>query len=272
MRKQIEGELAKSETRLRRITDNMLDVINETDGDIKITYVSPSVKELLGYSPEDLIGNQFYDFIHPEDRSDVDEAILQAISNPDEKLALTQEFRLKHLQKGYIWVEAVTRFLFDAEGNIERSITVSRDITERKRIQDAETKARKMAEALQVAGIALSSSLQFDQVLKMILEQAAQVVSFDSASVLLLEDNDLVIMNTLGFPDAVKLIGNRITITGNNPNKMVIKRENLLLLMTFAENMKVLKCRILPGFIPGWESHCNTRIAYWEFWHFMVTR
>ena len=52
--RRIEKALQKSEKRLNMIADNMLDVISQTDSDGVFQYVSPSIKDLLGYEPEDI--------------------------------------------------------------------------------------------------------------------------------------------------------------------------------------------------------------------------
>lgn len=221
-RRRMEYELEANARRLQRITDNMLDVIIELDSHKLIKYVSPSIKELTGYSPAEKINKSMTEFIHPDDCAICDAAIKKALQSGETRTVLTQEYRIKHKQRGYIWIEMVGHFMLDDAGQLESIITVNRDVTERKRIQDAEFKARRMAEALKEASIALNSTLQFDQVLKIVLEQARKVVAFDSASVLLLKNNEMVVMSTLGFSSSINLVGTSFSIDENSPNIQVI--------------------------------------------------
>ena len=68
--KQAVEALRKSEEQLRLITENTTDNIAITTFDLKATYiyVNPSVKAVLGYDPEDLLGKSFFYFIHPDDK------------------------------------------------------------------------------------------------------------------------------------------------------------------------------------------------------------
>jgi diguanylate cyclase (GGDEF)-like protein/PAS domain S-box-containing protein len=222
-RKHAEDELARSENQLRRITDNMLDVIMEIDAQMHLSYISPSVKDLLGYPPDELIGRSIYDFVIPADHIEIQNGISTALNQVDSKTALINEFRCKHASKGYIWLEVVIHYLKNSEGNFEGAIAVCRDITDRKRLYEAEKKAQRVTEALRQVGLVLSSTLQLDQVSKLILEQANQVLSFDSASVLLVDEDSMVILNTFGFPPNVELAGSRFSLNDNNPNRVVFE-------------------------------------------------
>lgn len=59
--------LRSSEQRLRSVTDNVSDVIYRRRPDGTITYASPSVRAVLGYAPEEVVGMNFRDFAHPGD-------------------------------------------------------------------------------------------------------------------------------------------------------------------------------------------------------------
>jgi len=70
---------------------------------------------------------------------------------------------------------------------------------ERVRLFSAERKQRELAEALQRAGVALSESLDFDTVLDRLLQQIEQVVPFDSANVMLVEDGRVRVTRMRGY-------------------------------------------------------------------------
>ena len=69
-RTKTEAALRRSEEIFRLITDYSMDNIALTTFDLKAKYIfiSPSVKPVLGYEPDDLLGRSFWEFIHPDDR------------------------------------------------------------------------------------------------------------------------------------------------------------------------------------------------------------
>ena len=62
-----EGALRKSEERYRSLVENMSDIVFTLDTEGSITYISPAVKDLSGYEPEELVGKSFSQYIHPDD-------------------------------------------------------------------------------------------------------------------------------------------------------------------------------------------------------------
>ncbi len=66
-RKQAEQAILESEARFRMLAENGSDILAHSALDGRVTYVSPSVEHRLGYTPEDVVGRQFTDFVHPDD-------------------------------------------------------------------------------------------------------------------------------------------------------------------------------------------------------------
>jgi len=137
-RKEMEQSLRENADGLRRLTDNMLDVISESDGNSKIIYISPSVSTVLGYAPDALVGTDFTDLIHADYRPQIVQEIrrtyLAAKSGgpPTSKY----EYPVRHADGNYVWAESISRFLFDEKNRFITAITVSRDITTRKLAED----------------------------------------------------------------------------------------------------------------------------------------
>ncbi len=97
-------------------------------------------------------------------------------------------------------------------------------------LYEAERKRREMAEALREATMALSSTLDRNQILGRILEQLKKVVDYDSASLQLLVGDRLVIIAGRGFPDIGKVKGLSFPLSGDNPNRHVIESRQPLIL------------------------------------------
>lgn len=131
-RKQAEEALRESETRYRLLAENMNDLVCLHDLDGRYIYVSPSCETLLGYRYEDMLGQDPYGFIHPDDRDRVyQEAHSPAIQGKPAPIT----YRIRQKSGTYIWFETLTRPILDATGKIVQLQTTSRDVTERIQVQ-----------------------------------------------------------------------------------------------------------------------------------------
>jgi len=136
-KKLAEAALRKSEEQLRLITENTSDNIAITTFDSKATYiyVNPSVKSVLGYEPEDLLGKSFFDFIHPEDKKVLFPLLKKYINLKIKKLLFgkeitiseTIEFRFKNKTGDWRFMQSTVNI---AEKQL---LAVTRDITEQKK-------------------------------------------------------------------------------------------------------------------------------------------
>ncbi len=124
-RRQFEEALRESEERLRRITDNMLDMILQVDTQGIIQYASPSTWSVLGHLPDRLIGKSVYTWLHPDDF----DRVVGSFQTMDRI-----EYRYQHAEGHYIWVETISSLLFDSDA-VSGFIFASRDITERKQVE-----------------------------------------------------------------------------------------------------------------------------------------
>src|SRR5450759_217756 len=132
-RQEIEENLRASEEHLRQVTINMLDMVSQCDSRGVLNYLSPSCKAILGYEPEELMGKFAFDLVHPEDLS-IFKSIIQRSVN--EHLIRKIEYRSRHADGHYIWLETVSKFMFDELGKSLGVIFGSRDITDRKRNEE----------------------------------------------------------------------------------------------------------------------------------------
>lgn len=125
--------LQDSEANLRRITDNMFDVITEIGPDGIILYASPSHKWVLGINPNTLIGKFIFEGLHPDDMAEGLSIFSQAVAEgvkPDSFI-----LRYKHANEEYLWMECVSSILRDDKGEFSGAILSSRDVSRRKRME-----------------------------------------------------------------------------------------------------------------------------------------
>ncbi len=130
--KRAEEALRSSEERLREITDNMRDGIVLVNRGGVVNYVSPSCRNLLGYSPELLPAIAYLDLVHPEDRRYLLYEVNQAIKKQS---SVRLEFRCRHAQGYYIWLEAVGNVLIGNNNHYKGLVVAFRDIEARKQAE-----------------------------------------------------------------------------------------------------------------------------------------
>jgi PAS domain S-box-containing protein len=139
--------LREAENSLRQITENMQDMLLLTDTNLVCTYASASHKWILGYEPKEMVGKTVYDFIHPDDWTKAREAAEKAFKDTS---GGKMEVRVKRADESYILSEGIGKILKDENGQITGTVLTSRDITERRRIEQAlkesEEKYRKLFE------------------------------------------------------------------------------------------------------------------------------
>lgn len=122
-------ELEESRNRYRLLADNVSDMLVKHDPDLTVTFVTPSSKEMLGYQPEELVGQSFADFVYPEDHSEVANHVQEALNGKHIRFTT----RLKKKSGEYIWVEASAR-AFQNNHGVEL-IAVIREINTQKQIE-----------------------------------------------------------------------------------------------------------------------------------------
>ncbi len=131
----IEEDLRKSEERYRMIAENARDMIWTLDLSGRITYVSPSVKSLRGFTPEEAMEQSLTETVSPESvkiiTADMEAILRESTEKPSKR---TQVHEIEYLCKdgSRIWMEAGSSGLYDSSGRLLGLLGASRDITERK--------------------------------------------------------------------------------------------------------------------------------------------
>lgn len=138
-RKRAEEKLQISEALYRQLTEDMIDVIWKADKNLYFTYISPSVKRALGFLPEELIGHHIFELFTQEGISTSKERMRQR--EEDQKAGKYEEYSLLELQHkrkdgSLIWGEIISKPELDENKNIIGYHGISRDITQRKELQE----------------------------------------------------------------------------------------------------------------------------------------
>lgn len=153
-RKQGEEALQRIQKRLEHIISSNPAVIYSFDvADHRIqgiSWVSNTVKEILGYTPDEVRGeNWWFGNIHPEEVNRVRESIQRALFNQEHN---ADEFRFRHRDGSYRWVRSEMRLLRDGEGRPVEVVGSWSDITQRKHLELQILQAQKMEAVGKLAG------------------------------------------------------------------------------------------------------------------------
>ncbi|MCT7995005.1 PAS domain S-box protein [Laspinema olomoucense] len=133
-RKLAEKAVTQSEAKWRSLIQNSSDMITILEPDGTIRYHSPSVERILGYYPEELIGQKTSVFVHPDDVEKVKETYQMLTNHPD--LIMKIEYRVQRATREILYFESIGRNLL-AETAVNGLVINSRDITSHKIAEEA---------------------------------------------------------------------------------------------------------------------------------------
>ncbi len=143
--KLIERELSDRERQFRLLAENATDIIARLNFDGILLYVSPSCQSILGYSSTDMRGERIMDYIYPDDIKPTQTQFAAMIASKS-KAARHIEYRFRHKDGHWIWLEANPKLVLDDSGYPLEFVDVVRDITDRKALEADSLLARQEAE------------------------------------------------------------------------------------------------------------------------------
>ena len=151
-RKRMEQAVRESEERYRLLAENVSDVIWMMNLDLKYQYVSPSIKRMRGFTPEEFIGISAKETLSEKSFTLIAERLVQELEversgGADPGRVITLELEMKKKDGSWMWAEVKITFMRDSEGKAIGILGVTRDISERKRVEEA---LREASEKLQV--------------------------------------------------------------------------------------------------------------------------
>jgi PAS domain S-box-containing protein len=148
-RQRAEQEVTSTARHFQSLIENGLDIITVLGSDGTVRYESPSVERVLGYRPEELLGVNAFDLVHPADIAATGEVFRSVVREPGRNAAV--EVRFRHKDGSWRTLETVGKSVAtDNDGVIV--IINSRDITDRKRLEEDLIRAQKLESLGTLAG------------------------------------------------------------------------------------------------------------------------
>ncbi|MDQ3079052.1 MAG: EAL domain-containing protein [Pseudomonadota bacterium] len=124
--------LFERERAYRFVADNVRDVVFRCSDKGRVEFVSKSVRNLLGFSPEELIGRPVSELLHPGDVAEAGRRFADQVARKRSSNKIHWEHRLLRKDGTAVWIECAPRLVFDSNARLIGWVDVIRDITARR--------------------------------------------------------------------------------------------------------------------------------------------
>ncbi|MCD4675245.1 MAG: PAS domain S-box protein [Desulfobacula sp.] len=135
--------LKYSEEYFRALIENVTDIVTITDYKGNFIYTSPSIKRILGYNPDDLIGKNVFDYVHPDEKKLIFKHFQKRVRSEISRQFI--EFQFKHNDGYWCTLESMGNNLL-AHPAVKGFVINSRNISKRKLAQEALKKSHQELE------------------------------------------------------------------------------------------------------------------------------
>ncbi len=213
-RKRAEEKIRKSEQKYKLVAEKITDIIWTMDQNLRTTYVTPSIKMVLGFSQEERMRQPVEQMLTPDSLRLALETFARELASekrgdgvPDRIVTLTLEYY--HKDGSTRWMETVMSPLRNRRGVAMAIHGVSRDITERKKMLEALRESQELYTKLVntvpdiIVQMDINGNILFisDYALKISGYTREEIEGQNMLKFVSPEDHDLVIQNTLLMMD-----------------------------------------------------------------------
>ncbi|HEY6319068.1 MAG TPA: PAS domain S-box protein, partial [Acidimicrobiia bacterium] len=150
-----DAAIRRLERRSRALVDNSQDLLSIYDDTGRFVYASPSHERVVGYAPEELLGRQAIELIHPAEREDVAAAFAGQIL--EHRPPVPVEHRIRHRDGSWRWIESIAVNLLD-DPAIGGVLVDGRDVTDRRRAELVAAEQARILEGV-ARGVPLTTTL-----------------------------------------------------------------------------------------------------------------
>ncbi|MCK1732392.1 diguanylate cyclase [Bradyrhizobium sp. 138] len=134
-RQKMAAALVAKEADFRLLAEQSGDMVMRIGIDRQVLYASPSSARVLGWAPNELVNTSTLAGINPADLARVEQAISALMDGEAEEARIT--YRTRHRERSEVWIETALRVTRSPQsGDINGVVAISRDMTERKDLED----------------------------------------------------------------------------------------------------------------------------------------
>ena len=190
-RMRAEETLKESEDRYRLLADNVSDIIMLMDVNLKVSYFSPSITSVLGYSVEEALAGPMEGRMTP---ASIDEAIRQFRAGlarekrrPGSASGQTLELEMIHKDGSIVIIEMIASFIRDKNGKPAGILGILRNITERKKAEEKIALNTQHIKAILNVAQMINQTPTMNKMLASALDKLNEVMSTDKACLYLID-------------------------------------------------------------------------------------
>lgn len=110
----------------RLILENESDVVFQADGRGVVQWISPSITEMTGWRPDEVVGHHVEEFISPGDAQDLESAVASVLAGR----SLAYDGRARQADGSWRWISVRARPLFDTDGIPNGAVVTARDVND----------------------------------------------------------------------------------------------------------------------------------------------
>lgn len=192
--------LRQSRDQYQQLIDSINQVIFEVDENGSFTFVNRAWTQLTGYSNEESLGHEIYDFVHPDDRVRCLKSFRYLMSSPDTHTS--GQLRIDTKSGNTIIVQVDARHSSNEQRARSSVSGTLSDITERVLAETREAEQRRLAEALRLTAADLTTTLDIQEMLTLVFARLRSIMPrFDGIRVMLVEDRVATMLRVDGYTE-----------------------------------------------------------------------
>jgi PAS domain S-box-containing protein len=163
----------------RLIAEQTLDVVCLHTPDRVIRFVTPAVLRRLGYAPAEWVERRLPDFLHLEEAGRLQDEIERALAQPDAPRLVVGRFR--HKQGHFVWMETKLQAIRSEAGGVVKLLSVSRDCSERMRVEESLRRGERLFEGVAEANRLLLTARKVAETMPAVLRVLGEAAGADRA-------------------------------------------------------------------------------------------
>lgn len=183
----------------RELVENSRDIIFLMGIDGTIVYISPSVEEVSGFTPSEMIGHSPFERVHPEDLGLIDNTLKQVLSEGETSSVV--EFRYQHKNGKWLTLEGKGKVITAANG----IVCITRNITARKEEErlalEKEKGARERERLARLILRELNKAEDIAQTIRDLIQIFQEGSEIEAVAIRLRQGEDFPYFQSSGFPE-----------------------------------------------------------------------